>query len=136
MVPDGKVSQLVGGGDAAVEGAGAFGGFGGVLGDVGGDLAVGQFSGGGDRARVEFTSPGQRPGREARGGRDIQVDSAGCLVDGGGEQGEGRPGGRGRGRPGEAVEPDDGVEVDDATPLVFGDLGVGDPDLGGERLCW
>jgi hypothetical protein len=26
------------------------------------------------------------------------------------------------------------VEVDDATPLVFGDLGEGDADLGGERL--
>jgi hypothetical protein len=100
VVPDGKVNQLVGGGDAAVEGAGAFGGFGGVLGDVGGDLAIGQFPGGGDRAGVEFTSPGQRPGREARGGRDIQVDGAGGLVDGGGEQGNGRPGGRGRRRPG------------------------------------
>jgi hypothetical protein len=57
------------------------------------------------------------------------------LVDGGGEQGEGGPGGRGRGRPGGAVEPDDGVEVDDAAALVFGDLGVGDPDLGGEGLA-
>jgi hypothetical protein len=94
VVPDGKVSQPVGGGDAAVEGAGAFGGFGRVLGDVGGDLAVGQLSGGGDRAGVEFTSPGQRPGREARGGRDIQVDGAGGLVDGGGEQYKGRPSGR------------------------------------------
>jgi hypothetical protein len=94
VVADGKVSQLVGGGDAAVEGAGAFGGFGGVLGDVGGDLAVGQFPGGGDGAGVEFTSPRQRPGREARGGWDIQVDGAGGLVDGGGEQDNGRPGGR------------------------------------------
>jgi hypothetical protein len=85
VVPDGKVGQLVGGGDAAVGGAGAFGGFGGVLGDLGGDSAIGQFSGGGDRAGVEFTSPGQGPGREARGGRDIQVDGAGGLVDGGGE---------------------------------------------------
>jgi hypothetical protein len=25
------------------------------------------------------------------------------------------------------------VEVDNAAPLVFGDLGVGDPDLGGKR---
>ena len=46
VLADGKVGQLVGGGDAVVEGAGAFGGFGGVLGDVGGDLAVGQFPGG------------------------------------------------------------------------------------------
>ena len=134
VVADGKVGEPVGDGDAAVEGAGAFGGLGGVLGDVGGDLAVGQVPGGGDRAGVEFTPPGQRPGREARSSRDLQVDGAGGLVDGGGEQGKGRPGGRGRGRPGGAIEPDDGVEVDDAAPLVFGDLGVGDPDLGGERL--
>jgi hypothetical protein len=26
------------------------------------------------------------------------------------------------------------VEVNDAAPLVFGDLGVGDPDLVGERF--
>jgi len=120
----GKVSQPVGEGDAAAEGAGAFGGFGRVLGDVGGDSAVGQFPGSGDRAGVEFTSPGQRPGRKARGGRDIQVDGAGGLVDGGGEQGKGRPRGRGHRRPGGAIEPDDGVEVDDAAPLIFGDLGV------------
>jgi hypothetical protein len=40
----------------------------------------------------------------------------------------------GRGWSGRAVEADDRVEVDDAAPLVFGDLGEGDPDLGGERL--
>src|SRR5262249_2502893 len=45
------------------------------------------------------------------------------------------PGRWGRGRPGESVEADDGVEVDNAAALVFGDLGVGDPDLGGEVLA-
>ena len=34
-----------------------------------------------------------------------------------------------------AIEADDGVEVDDSTALVFRDLGIGDPDMGGERLC-
>ena len=83
---------------------------------------------------VVFAAPGQGPGGQAGRGGGLEVDGAGGLVDGGGEQVEGGPGGRGRGRPGGAVEPDDGVEVDDAAPLVFGDLGVGDPELGGERL--
>ena len=69
VVADGQVGQLVGRGDAAVEGAGAFGGLGGVLGDVAGDLGVGQVPGGGDRADVELAAPGQRPGGERwRGG--------------------------------------------------------------------
>jgi hypothetical protein len=37
--------------------------------------------------------------------------------------------------PGGAVKPDDGVEVDDAAPLILGNLGVGQPGLGGERLA-
>ena len=37
--------------------------------------------------------------------------------------------------PAGAVEADDGVEVDDAATLVFGDLGVGDPELHGEGLA-
>ncbi len=39
---------------------------------------------------------------------------------------------RGVGWPGGAVEPDGGVEVDDATTLIFSNLGVGDPELRGE----
>ena len=42
VVGDGEVGQAVGAGEAAVEGAGALGGLGGVLGDVGGDLGVGE----------------------------------------------------------------------------------------------
>jgi hypothetical protein len=42
--------------------------------------------------------------------------------------------GGGVGWPGGAVEADDGVEVDDATTLVFGHLGVRDPELRGEGL--
>src|SRR5204863_2286093 len=56
-------------------------------------------------------------------------------VDGGSEQGNSGPGGRGRSWSGGAVEPDDGVEVDDAAALVFGDLGVGDSELGGEGFA-
>ena len=43
--------------------------------------------------------------------------------------------GRGVGWPGGAVEADDGVEVNHAAALVFGNLGVGDPHLGGEGLA-
>lgn len=39
----GQLGELVGGGDAAVEGAGTFGGLGGVLGDIGGDPGIGEF---------------------------------------------------------------------------------------------
>src|SRR5262249_41436233 len=66
--------------------------------------------------------------------RGLQVDGPGGLVDGGGEQGDGGPGGRSSSGPGGAVEPDDGVEVDDAAPLVFSDLGEGDAELGGKRF--
>ena len=130
----GSVGELVDGGDAAVEGAGAFGGFGGVLGDVGGDLGVGQFPAGGDGARVVFAAPGQGPGGDSAERRGLDVDGAGGLGDGFGEEVEGGPGGRGGSRSGGAVEADDGVEVDDPAALVFGDLGVGEPSLSGERL--
>ena len=127
VVADGKIGEAIGGRDAAVEGAGAFGGLGGVLGDVTGDLGIGQFPGSGDRAGVVFAAPGQGPGGDTRcGGRD-DVDDTDGLVDGGGEQGEGSLGGRGRSWPGRTVESDDGMEVDDSAPLVFGDLGVRDP---------
>src|SRR5262249_62176509 len=48
--------ELVGRGDAAVQGAGAFCGLGGVLGDVRGDLGIGQFPGSCDLASVEFSA--------------------------------------------------------------------------------
>jgi hypothetical protein len=62
------------------------------------------------------------------------VDGTDGLGDGRGKQGDRGPGRRGGGRPGGAVEADDGVEVDHAAALVFGDLGEGDPQLGGEGL--
>src|ERR1019366_3537786 len=133
VLADGKIGQPVGGSDPAVQGAGAFGGLGGVLGYIGGDLGVGQVSGGGDRPDVVFATPVQGAGRRAGSGRGFQVDGAGGLDDGAGEHVEGGPGGRGGRRPGGAVEPDDGVEVDHAAALVFGDLGVGDAQLRGER---
>ena len=130
VVANGQQSELVGWGDAAVEGAGAFGGLGGVLGDVRGDLGVGEVPGGGDRAGVEFAAPGQSPGGQSAGGWGLDVDGAGGPDDGVGEQAEGGPGGRGGGWPVGAVEADDRVEVDDPAALVFGDLGVGEPEPG------
>jgi len=79
-------------------------------------------------------APCQRASRENRCGGRCDVDGAGSLVDGCGEQGERSPGRRGRDRPGGTVEPDDGVKVNDAAALVFGDLGIGDPDLSVQGL--
>ena len=47
------------GDEAAVEGVRAFGGLGGVLGDVGGDLAVGEVPASRDRPDVQLTPPCQ-----------------------------------------------------------------------------
>ena len=66
MVADGQVGRLVGGSDAAIEGAGTFGGLGGVLGHVRSDLAVaefpvvviGQMSGSRPQAMVRAGTPG------------------------------------------------------------------------------
>ena len=66
--------------------------------------------------------------------RDARVDEAGDLVDSAGEQSGAGPGWWRGGRPGGTVEADDRMKVDDPAPLVFGDLGEGDPHLGGERL--
>jgi hypothetical protein len=129
VVADGQVGELVGGGDAAVESAGAFGGLRGVLRDVTGDLGICQLPRSRDRTGVVFAAPGQAPGGDSRSGGRDDGDGADRLVDGGGEQAEGGPGGRCSGWSGGAVEADDGVEVDDPAPLVFGDLGIRDPYL-------
>ncbi len=60
VVGDGQRGELVGGGDAAVEGAGAFGGLGGVLGDVAGDGGVGELAAGGDGPDVELRPQASR----------------------------------------------------------------------------
>ncbi len=83
----------------------------------------------GDGPDVVLVAPGQSACREAGGGRGGDGDGRDCMRDGGGEQRRGCPGGRAGGGAVRAVESDDGVEVDDAAPLVFGDLGVGDPEL-------
>ena len=134
MLADGQLGELVGGGYAAVESAGAFGGLGGVLGDVGGDPAVGEFPGGGDGPGVVFTSPVQRAGGQPRSGRCFEVDGVRGLGYGRGQQSDGGPDRWGRARPGGTVEADDGVKIDNAAPLILGDLGKGDPQLGCEGL--
>ncbi len=59
-------------------------------------------------------------------------DGRGDLADESGEQASGQ---RGMGLAGsfrvdgvDAVEPEDGMKMDEAPPLVFGDFGVGQPD--------
>jgi hypothetical protein len=85
MLADREVVELVGGCDAAVESAGAFGGLGGVLGHVGGDLRVAQVSGRADGPDVVLASPGQDAAGQAGGRRSFDVDGSGGLGDGGGE---------------------------------------------------
>ncbi len=66
VVADGQVGELVGGGDAAVESAGAFGGLRGVLRDVTGDLGIcqlpvvviGRVSCSRPQARLRAATPG------------------------------------------------------------------------------
>jgi hypothetical protein len=65
----GRSGEAVGGGQAAVEGAGALGGLGGVLGDVGGDLGVGEVAGRSDGPDVDLGSQSSvRAGSGAAGG--------------------------------------------------------------------
>jgi hypothetical protein len=86
MVADGQVGEPIGRGDAAVQGAGAFGGLGCVLGQVPGDLGVGYVAVGADGPGVELTAPCERAGEAPRSGRSRDADGAGGLVDGGGER--------------------------------------------------
>ena len=95
VLADGQLGELIGRGNAMVEGAGAFGGLGGVLGHVGGHPGVGEVPGGGDRPGVVLASPRQRAGRQSRGSWGIEVDGTGGLGDGRGKQGDRGPGRRG-----------------------------------------
>src|SRR5690606_9444067 len=108
------------------EGADAFGGLGGVLGDVARYGLMRQLTGGGDGPDVDLRAPGQRPGRHVRGGRGGDRHGTGGVPDGVGQELDGRPLGRGGRWAVGTVEADDRVEVDDAPALVFGDLGEGD----------
>jgi hypothetical protein len=80
-----KTVDAVGRGEAAVQGAGALGGLGGVLGDVGRDVVVGQLAVGCDRPGVVLGALGQGPSGQAAGGRNADADSAGGLGDGSGQ---------------------------------------------------
>src|ERR1022692_366292 len=94
---DGQGCEAVGGSDAPVEGAGALSRLGGVLGNVPGDLGIGEFPAGGDGPDVVLAAPGESPGREARGGRRADTDVAERLSDGVVEQVCGGPVRRGCG---------------------------------------
>ena len=80
-----QLGYPVGGGDAAVESAGAFGGLGRVLGHVASDLGVCDVAGGGNRADIKLASPCQRAGWEAGGSGRPYVDGVSGLIDGGSE---------------------------------------------------
>ena len=64
--------------------------------------------------------------------QDGEADGGGGLADGVAEHGGVDAGRRGLVVLAGGVQPDDGVEVDDAAGLVFGDLDVPDPDQGAE----
>ena len=71
VLANGKVGELVGGGDAPVECAGALGGLGALLGHVSGDLRVAQIPGRGDWPDVVLASPGQDAAGQAADRADL-----------------------------------------------------------------
>src|SRR5690606_7854250 len=94
--------------------------------DVTGDGLLGEIAVKGDGPDVELRAPAQDAFRLTLVGGCGGRDRTSGVLDG---PGEGVGGGPGRGRCGwsvRAVEADDGVEVDDAASLVFGDLGEGE----------
>src|SRR5215469_6945104 len=115
--------------------AGGFGGFGGVFGEVSGDHGVGDrvAAAQGDHAHVHLCAPADEPpaGLGLVRGRG-EGDGGGGLVDGVVQVGGGdlcrwrddRVGVAGV----EAVQAQEGVEVDGAAGLEFGGFAVGDPD--------
>ncbi|GHJ29715.1 hypothetical protein TPA0910_41480 [Streptomyces hygroscopicus subsp. sporocinereus] len=114
----------------AVEGAGGVGGRGGVLRHIGGHRLIAEFgvsAEGRDLAYVELFAPGEFAFPD-RVRRDRDVDPCGGGAYGVGEHGDGGVRRRGLAAAVGAVEWDDGVEVDQATLLVLGDLGEGDPE--------
>ena len=115
----------------------AFGGLGGVLGDVARRPRWSVRSPvGGDRAGVELAAPGAACGRARRGGRDGRrwTARAACAMASVSRSAVAQAGGAVAGPSGPSRRMI-GVEVDDAAALVFGDLGEGEPGLGGERLA-
>ena len=125
------------GGDAAGRDADGLGGLGGVLGQVGRDRDVGDLAvvGEADDAGVDLGAPGDvpalRPGRVGDGGEPRRaghgLDDTGEHV--GGDRGRWRDGAFGMDRV-DAVEAEDGVEVDQSAALELGHFGEGDPDPG------
>ena len=122
-------------GDPAGRDPGGLGAFGRVFGQVGRDRDIGDLAvvGEPDDARVDLGAPGDVPavglgwmsdGGEPSGGGDL-ADETGEHISGDGWWR--LDGALGMGRV-VAVEPEDGVEVDQAAALELGDLGIGQPD--------
>ena len=113
--------------DRVVHGAGGFGPFGGVLGDIAGYLSVvqGGVAAGaiGDGPQVELLAPAHRDQvAEGVGVGNLDGRPLGRSTNGGIEQLDGGPGRR-RAIGFGSVEPEDGVEMDHTPGLVFGHLG-------------
>lgn len=127
--------------DAPVDGAGVFGCFGGVLGDVGGHSLLGDLGAVSeclDRPYVELSAPAQLPAVEVssvRGGRDGHGDVRVCGsgLDRVGEQFSACPRWRRGVGPVGSVDADHSVEVDCTALLELRDLAVG--EAGGFLEC-
>ncbi|MBD9700987.1 hypothetical protein IHE56_02545 [Streptomyces sp. ID01-12c] len=131
VVADVELGQLGGELQRPVESSGGcLGALGGVLGDVRGDRALGQFLavvevGGADGADVELAAEGEGVGASVDG-RAVDADLGCRCLNGVGEEFGGRPGRRRGVTTSGAVDADDGMKVDGAALLVLGDLGEGD----------
>ncbi len=115
--------------DAAVQGAGALGGLGRVLGHVGRDSLfgdVGAVPEGLHGPHVELGAPAEGTGRLVLGGRDGDrgVGVRGSCSDGVSEEADRGPGGRSGLRSVGAVDADHGMKVQRTALLELGDLAV------------
>jgi hypothetical protein len=88
------------------------------------DPPVGHISGRRDGPDVVLAAEVDGVRGQSAGGGQVEMNTSGGLADDCAKCVEGCPSGRGSCRSCRAVEPDDGVEVDDAAALVFGDLGI------------
>ena len=115
-------------------------GLGGVLSDVVGHrLAIKRLASARDRVAMDRPGVGLRaePEQDSSARAEIggDADGGGGLADGVAQQAGGVPGGRGPVVLGRGVQPDHGVEVDDAARLVLGHLDIPDAELSTQLLA-